>query len=163
MYLRLSSLLMTLPAIYTSGIWSLTTLLVREHQSTLALSGWRSPLLSSHHLSILFSSSWKSELAVICQSLPWRYDNTSPANLKVLQGPSIWLEAASSQLRSLSPSSAPRVQETVSLYIMPITSFCHFTFLYPQVSLMQTYNQMLSIGESFQWVIFYFLLFLLET
>ena len=40
--------------------------------------------------------------------------------------------------RSVSPEAGPRAEglETVFLYIMPITSIYHFTFMYPQISLM---------------------------
>ena len=60
--------------------------------------------------------------------------------------------------RSVSPEAGPRAEglETVFLYIMPITSIYHFTFMYSNISLMQVSNETLLIGEIIYMSYFHF-------
>ena len=63
----------------------------RHYQNAPAFSGCIFPLLSSHHVPILFSSSC-ALFVIICLHLPIREIRQSPAKVSALLGPSSWFE-----------------------------------------------------------------------
>ena len=74
-----------------SGISSFTALLFSEHHKAAAFPECSFPLLSSHHPSILFNSAWALS-AISYLTFPRLLVETSSAKLRVLPGPSNWLD-----------------------------------------------------------------------
>ena len=60
------------------------------------------------------------------------------------------------QMRSGSRRQRQEIQKPVFLYVMPLTSIYHFTFMYSNISLMQVSNETLLIGEIIYMSYFHF-------